>query len=696
MGPPRTIEKEWLRIEPVAEWRRVGSHSSFHDSMQELLLETLSPILEKASPFTGPAELFRLLRSALPIINWTPCDALPCTVSIRMIIPSPGNISNGTGRFLLDNIDRWVFPGANPGILTTRSLDFVFTVDRSLPYFIYEITAAVLTPAEQALLQKILPRLAAEMRLIIQAVFDCRKVVSRHSLSSEEKKRLITGAVESLLHRPQKEFDINVFDQMQHLYAKLSAERNTAEMARAVLPMIKFSPLLFDPDIFYEIQKFVLLFRETFTAPRTPQHLSRIICFQYLFTQKIHADLESDPSSRYFYLKLAPATIQEREGVVPVLGIGIAMNQLSSHELFDESHILSGITSLVCGVETVPGSFLSELRNQKVRLCYIEIRRSDRLAFTAQQIQGLKKKLARDLKHRVQNLVHPLFIPRNEEEILRRILILSQELRYVKDLPQAMILFENQSETEIRFTIIWLRIASNGLPPLEEACRHSRTLSFSGWGRRPAGRLRKRYQKEACVFTATLDKTPFFREDRSLDLNHARQAVVLELTELFGPFRDYNGGILLKQQQILEELKKILGPVASRHQLLLENFFYSLQPTIQQSLISPSILARLFLLLLSSFEQAAEGRDYQLEHAEEPSGSLLAAASLSASTSERKKIAEQLNRLGSSMNLYYSTLEHRGVVCCALIQMESSQNEQQHLLEKVQQIISPLLNAVSA
>ncbi|WP_194846796.1 hypothetical protein [Candidatus Neptunochlamydia vexilliferae] len=92
------------------------------------------------------------------------------------------------------------------------------------------------------------------------------------------------------------------------------------------------------------------------------------------------------------------------------------------------------------------------------------------------------------------------------------------------------------------------------------------------------GTLRKKYPKEAAVFKVELPNAPFLREDRSIDLYKARQAILKKLQATFGEVRDFNGGMISRQDVVFKGLEKVLGDVGKKEGLLLENFFHSLFP----------------------------------------------------------------------------------------------------------------------
>jgi hypothetical protein len=115
------------------------------------------------------------------------------------------------------------------------------------------------------------------------------------------------------------------------------------------------------------------------------------------------------------------------------------------------------------------------------------------------------------------------------------------------------------------------------------------------------GMLRKKHTKEATVFRVKVYNRSFLRQDHSIDLYKARQHVVNELTRVVGEFRDYNGGMISKQNELLCALRELLANKGLKYnELLLENFFYSLTPVIMRTVMEPEALKKLFIMLLQA------------------------------------------------------------------------------------------------
>jgi hypothetical protein len=157
--------------------------------------------------------------------------------------------------------------------------------------------------------------------------------------------------------------------------------------------------------------------------------------------------------------------------------------------------------------------------------------------------------------------------------------------------------FEEQSDTDLCFLVVMLRILRDSDPPLADLLSQASGLQIMADRQRIVGLVRKRYPKEAHVLHVRLPKSAFLRQDQSLDLYRARQVVVAEMTRLLGDVRDYNGGLLSKQGELLEVVREALEREGQVNKTLLEDFFHALQPAVMRTILEPNVLKRLFLLI---------------------------------------------------------------------------------------------------
>ena len=184
-------------------------------------------------------------------------------------------------------------------------------------------------------------------------------------------------------------------------------------------------------------------------------------------------------------------------------------------------------------------------------------------------------------------------MPRNEEEVLRHVVTLGKELRFSTDVPQLIISFEKQIETQLAFTIVVVRVLLPKTPPIEEVLSTSK-LRLKVDRVKQLGRVRNKYPKEGVVFKLELPSLDFLREDHAVDLYRARQEVLRELKDIFGELRDYNGGMISQQNALFTSLKGLLEETGETHHHLLENFFHSLFPLEKRSFLTPEKLKTLF------------------------------------------------------------------------------------------------------
>ena len=192
-------------------------------------------------------------------------------------------------------------------------------------------------------------------------------------------------------------------------------------------------------------------------------------------------------------------------------------------------------------------------------------------------------------------------MPRNEEEVVKNIVTLSKQLRFIHDIPQVIISFDQQTVSQLSFTVVFLRILKSRDPSLKDIFEHFKTkFQFILDRVKKVGVIRRKYFKEANVFRVILKDNEYLRVDHSIDINKARQDILKELNRIFGEIRDYNGGMIYKQNEVYEKLKYELH---DQNKLLLEKFFYSITPQEMTAIVPISYLKELFLMLLSSHEK---------------------------------------------------------------------------------------------
>ncbi|MEI6243376.1 MAG: hypothetical protein WCP39_08270, partial [Chlamydiota bacterium] len=489
-------------------------------------------------------------------------------------------------------------PGKQLSIEGTHSLRFFFVHFPEQNYFICEHLVLLPSEKEILLVQKNISQFLEELRINILAVHHARSIASMQKLSSEQQSALIQEHISSLLIE-RGDGESSPFDEMQNFLIKISSEKKLSQIQENISILMNRRPEIFDRDIFENIHHISLLFKSSFTFHRGAKHVSRIIGFQYLLKRSLKQTLIHSPKDRFFFFKLMKTELLVEEKTIPVLSLLFTLNFLTETERLEKKHILEAITNYIPEAEYVENSYIVDTREEKIPVYYIECKKNQGKNFTFDEIKLLRKSLTQELKNRIENIATYLFMPRNEEEILHNVVTLSKQIKYVWDIPQVMISYEKQSGQEILFTVLLVRIIKTDTPTIKDLFSQvDSTLHLQLDEVKNIGHLKKKHPKEVNIFKVGLKKFSFIRQDNSLDIQKARHSVVLELMNILGDFRDYNGGMMAQQNQALEKLKGLLSNEGKNYEFLIENFFYSLKPAVMQSILDPEILKNFFFLFL--------------------------------------------------------------------------------------------------
>ena len=538
--------------------------------------------------------IFSKLQQLLPIFDYSDISSAPFL--FRLSFLCLGDFTHGVGRFITDMLNKWLIPGKSIAICGQRSIEFKFKESPENNYYIAEYFININSEKESNLIKRNISSFIEEMKLIILSVQKARRINAIDRLNEVDKSNLIQ---ENLTNLFDKSLDNMPFHQVKDFIYKISEEKKLSQIKENLAYLMHKKPNLFDRNIFDSVHSLSLMFKGDFTEKRSHKHISKIIALQYLFKKSIQQIISSTKiQSRIVHLKLLKTNIIHSDKMS--LGILICMNLLNEKEYFDKRYVMDAISSLVNDVKYVEDSYLIDHRDDKLISFYLEIEKNNLSGFSQDEIDELKEKLPNEFKQRINSVVNPIFLPRNEEEILRNIIVLSKQLKFVRDLPQVIISYEQQSQKEVSFNIIILRLLEFDTKSLKEIFSYSKTFLKANFDEtKIVGFLKKKHPKEANVFRVSLNKFDFLRRDYSLDLTKARKAVSEELTKIIGEYRDFNGGMLIKQTNALEHLKNMMSSLKKPEEFLLENFFYSIRPGIMQSILHDEVLKKFFLMFLN-------------------------------------------------------------------------------------------------
>lgn len=517
------------------------------------------------------------LNKQLPLFTLSALETPPFNLSFFLFCPYRANAF----QFFFDMLSRWMIPGYRLNVL------LIYAADINLPEFgpnLYTSCEVVVQVENEMELDEIIrnfPVIESQIKLGVASSYYARRILEIKGLAADEKIAHIHEQIAFIIDRLPQTFDFDLLTEMQHL---------------------------------------LIVCQDTFKAYRSPRHLTRLISVFYLFRKQIQTKRRLSPNKRHVVIKPYRIRFPHEQFSRHVLGMIVAMNFLREKEHFDEPHLLKAIKKLIPTVRAIKNSFLSISRgDENICTLYLEVEKESGEAFLNEEITLLKSELPRELKARIEHAMHPLFNPRNEEEIMRNILVLSKQIKYVRDLPQVCITFDEQTFGHLYFTIILVRILKDSSDTIQELFAvDGENIEYFHDRCKRVGYLRKKYPIEATVFRLKIKKDNFLREDHSIDLYKARQKVVKEIQRVMGPMRDYNGGMIAKQNELLDQLREILQQSGEVNHLLLENFFHSMHPPVMRSVMEHTALARLYKMIQTSASDGIpEGQGFSLTFYEE-------------------------------------------------------------------------------
>jgi hypothetical protein len=511
-----------------------------------------------------------------PLVTCSDDRKFPSTVSFFVLTKFRPN----SFKFFFEIISQWLLPGKNLNVVLVHASDFQFAEIRDEIYTICEVIIRITSVTEFEEIQKNFTSIAAEIALGMQSEFYAQKILEIKGLSADDK---------------------------------------IASIRRVIAYLVKRFPHTYGADLFTEMQHLLVTCRDDFKIARQPRHLCRIISIQYLFRKSLREAIRKKSQRRHLSLKIFRAFLVTPNGRKKVLGLLVGINYLRDQETFGEKHLLKAIQHYLPSAQAVEQSFfLNKLGSENISISYLEIEKKDGSEFTFSEIRKLRRELPHNLKNRIEHRQHPIFMPRNEEEVMRNMLILTDQIKYLRDIPQVFITFDEQAYSHLYFTVILARILKPESETLTKLFKSHETLvDYIPDRTKIMGHMRKKYPKEAAVFRLKILKDNFLRADHSIDLYKARQAVVGELSKVVGEVRDYNGGMISKQHEQLMSIQQLLKDTKDYDELLLENFFYSLVPLVVRTLLDPKAFKILFLMLLEGLRNYKH-ESYYLKFYHEP------------------------------------------------------------------------------
>ena len=167
----------------------------------------------------------------------------------------------------------------------------------------------------------------------------------------------------------------------------------------------------------------------------------------------------------------------------------------------------------------------------------------------------------------------------------------------------SMLTNEYQEKLNLIFTVLLVRIWHPDLVPIPKKFkRNKQEIYIKEREEKTVGHVRKSIPKKGYILDICCPKEEYLRADFSLDLTRARRDVFAFITDIVGEVRDFNGGMISKQNEALVDLKRALLQNNFSDDFLVENFFYSFIPRFMQCIIPTPALKHSFLLMVEALE----------------------------------------------------------------------------------------------
>jgi oligopeptide transport system substrate-binding protein len=329
---------------------------------------------------------------------------------------------------------------------------------------------------------------------------------------------------------------------------------------------------------------------DNFISSRSPKYLKKITDTHSFFRNQIIA-IPSNYLERKILFKFLKVKFLD-SNYSKTLGIALAFNFFSEYERFGFKHLSQVLKKLVPGIRVTEDTFYSAMFvKEKIIFCYIELEKIRGKHLLLNEYIKLKKSFPQEVINGIEFSSPNLFIPKNEEETYKNISRLNYELESPTDLPHVMIFFSGQTFDKLTFSIILVRMLKPDDTPIkaliEKLCLRIQfqiqKLSIT----------QSKHMKEISMFTIELNSFLFSRRNHLVDLLKARHYITIMLEQAIGEFRDYNGGLLSKQTEQFDLIKKKFK-IQIKDFSFYEELFFSLTPSSLQPLISPNAATQFF------------------------------------------------------------------------------------------------------
>lgn len=376
------------------------------------------------------------------------------------------------------------------------------------------------------------------------------------------------------------------------------ADTKLSMVQERIMGYIHRFPTIYEYDLIPMMNEFMKSSHELFTKNRMAKDLSRVVMTLYLLSRKMKEPKKVRSQVRSIHVKSRRFFVEELFGRKKVLGVMIGVSYLNENERLGKNHLIKAVRKFIPKAIMVEGSFKKiSKEGESSHLFYLEVEKKEGV-ISSLEARHLEENLAKYLEMHIQKFARKIFMPQNTEEVIKYTVALSKELKEKTDIPQVAVLFDSQTNDELIFTVIIVRAKlKNDCSAFDIFMKgDEKKYDFKFNHVRMLGEF-----KEGIEISYQMKVSAFLREDYSVDIYKARARVIFDLQKRFGAVRDYNGGMLEKQGGVLSDYQAMLKRKGIKNGVLIENFFYAINPPELRSIISKDDFCEFFMTFYDLF-----------------------------------------------------------------------------------------------
>lgn len=284
-------------------------------------------------------------------------------------------------------------------------------------------------------------------------------------------------------------------------------------------------------------------------------------------------------------------------------GVIIGQYVEENGQMLHEKTICKGVRKYISAV--VPLSPYFCYRHDTIMLHYLEFNKIRGGLFSKAECLKLRAELGLTFLKELESTAPAFYLLGNDEEIFKNIRHLSQELNSSCDLVQVMITPLEYTVETVTFLVIAVRFITEETQTLIALSQNLPTfMQFMLESIFSIEEPKKQHTKEAGVFSLTVNHAQISAGRRSMHLRAARILVAKALECMFGSFRDYNGGLFIKENEQLAAIRhavEIKGPIPD----FFEDLFDNIHPAFMKALLTQEA----GIALTELFNRAMQGSD---------------------------------------------------------------------------------------